>query len=333
MTADSGGPQPVERHLRSFRDPDAAHAEIGRSYLELKVARVADPARFEYRTSWAQGGPLLLHRSAYLNVLEAESEPVVNVGLVTATQGRVVLDNGREELYNQVGESYLCIPGLALSMRSDHPAGMIPHLAYADIVDAATATTGIDPAAFRFLGMAPINPALGAYWGRVIALMQAQLSGPTYYPLVAGEVYRMLVHAVVEVFPNTTTTGYAPAGPGQVNSVVVRRAVEFIHANADRALTLADIAAAAGVGPRGLQHAFRRQQDVTPMGYLRRVRLERAHDELRRADGTIGMTVAEVAARHGFGHPGRFSQAYAQVYGQLPHQTLAAPATPDAGDT
>lgn len=329
MTAESGGPEPVERHLASFRDPDAAHAEIGRSYFELRAARVVDLQRFEYRTSWAQGGPLWLSRSAYLNQLEAESEPVPQLGVVTSTAGRSVIGNGHEEVYSEAGESYLCIPGLPLTLRSDHGVGMVPRIAYPDILDAAAATTGIEAADFRFLHMAPVNPALGAYWGRVIALMQAQLSGATYYPLVAAEVYRMLVHAVVEVFPNTTTTGYAPGGPGRVTSVIVRRAVEFIEANADRPLTLSDIAAAAGVGPRGLQHAFRRQQDVTPMGYLRRVRLRRAHDELRQADPSSGATVASVAARYGFGHPGRFSQAYAQAFGQLPRETLAGSAGGD----
>lgn len=333
MTARAGGPLPIERHAVSLRDPEAAHENIRQSYLDFRVARVSDPEQFEYRTRWAQGGPLRLHQSDYRNKLEAESEPVAHLGVVTSTGGRSIVDNGRQEVYSQAGESYLCIPGLPLSMRSDHPAGMIPLVAYADVVDAAAETTGVDPATFCFLGMAPVNAALGAYWSRVIALAEGQLAGATYYPLVAAEVYRMLVHAVVQVFPNTTTTGYAPAGPGQVTSVVVRRAAEFIEANADRALTLSDIAAAAGVGPRGLQHAFKRQQDVTPMGYLRQVRLSRAHDELRQADPGSGATVAGVAARYGFGHPGRFSQAYAQVYGRLPRETLAAPAAgAGAGD-
>lgn len=329
MTARPGGPLPVERHAVSLRDPEAAHEDIRRSYLDFRVARVSDPGRFEYRNQWAQGGPLRLYQSNYRSQLEAESEPVAHLGVVTSTGGRSVVGNGREEVYSQTGESYLCIPGLPLSVRLDHPAGMIPAMDYADVVDAAAETTGVDPAAFCFLGMAPVSPALGAYWARVIALAQGQLAGPTYYPLVAAEVYRMLVHAVVQVFPNTTTAGYAPAGPSQVTSAVVRRAVEFIEANADRPLTLSDIAAAAAVGPRGLQHAFRRQQDVTPMGYLRRVRLQRAHDELRQANPDSGTTVASVAARYGFGHPGRFSQAYAQVYGQAPRETLAGPAGSD----
>jgi AraC-like DNA-binding protein len=54
------------------------------------------------------------------------------------------------------------------------------------------------------------------------------------------------------------------------------------------------------------------------MGYLRRVRLVRAHDELHR-DGTVG--VAEVAFRWGFTHLGRFAAEYAKKYGDLPSHT------------
>jgi len=83
----------------------------------------------------------------------------------------------------------------------------------------------------------------------------------------------------------------------------VRRAVDFIVSNAERELTLSDIAAAAGIGPRGLQAAFLRHQDATPTTYVRRVRLDRAHRELVDSDPTDRDTVPVVAARWSF--PGR----------------------------
>lgn len=325
MTAPTAGPRPIERQAVSLRDPDAAHAEIGRSYFQFRTARVADPERFEYRTGWAAGGALRLHSSEYRNRLEAETEPIPNLGVITSTGGRVIVDNGREECRNGTGESYLCIPGLPLSMRSDHPAAIIPALSYPDVLDAAAAVTEHTSTEFRFLAMAPVSPALEAYWGRLVRLARSQLTGPntTYYPLVTAELYRMLVASVLQVFPNSTMTGLAPAGPGHVAPNVVRRAMDHIEAHADRPLTLHDIAAAVGVGPRGLQHAFRRYEDVTPMAYLRRVRLQRAHAELQQADPASGVTVAAVAARHGFGHPGRFSRRYAEMFDQPPSQTLA----------
>lgn len=76
-----------------------------------------------------------------------------------------------------------------------------------------------------------------------------------------------------------------------------------------------------GTSARALQAAFARQ-GTTPMAHWRRVRLQRAHDDLRAADPTTGVTVAQIAARWGFGHPGRFARAYATTYGRSPRVTL-----------
>jgi transcriptional regulator GlxA family with amidase domain len=71
-----------------------------------------------------------------------------------------------------------------------------------------------------------------------------------------------------------------------------------------------------------LQHAFARHRDNTPTGYLRRVRLERAHRELQAADPADGTTVGSVAARWGFTSPGRFATQYRDIYRVLPSHTL-----------
>ena len=77
-----------------------------------------------------------------------------------------------------------------------------------------------------------------------------------------------------------------------------------------------------GVGPRTLQYAFRRHRDTTPLAYLRRVRLALAREDLVAAEPGDGTTIAEVAARWGYARPGRFADAYRQMYGEPPSQTL-----------
>ena len=60
---------------------------------------------------------------------------------------------------------------------------------------------------------------------------------------------------------------------------------------------------------------------ISPMGYLREVRLARAHDDLRRArpDET---TVARIANKWGFTSHGRFATAYRARFGIHPAGTL-----------
>ncbi len=133
------------------------------------------------------------------------------------------------------------------------------------------------------------------------------------------------VTMLVETFPNpavaASTAAATQAARGRLAPSTVRRAVRFIEDHAGQDIGLADVAAAAGIGPRSLQLAFRRHHDVTPLEYLRRVRLDRAHHELQAA-GATETSVAAVAARWGFAHHSNFSAAYLRAYGCSPSVTL-----------
>lgn len=103
---------------------------------------------------------------------------------------------------------------------------------------------------------------------------------------------------------------------------VVRRAVEFIQANAQRTLELGEIAEAAQIGKRGLQIEFQQHLGQTPMAYLRSARTQGAHRDLVSGDPVRGDTVAGIAAQWGFTHPGRFSATYRHAFGDSPSATL-----------
>ena len=53
---------------------------------------------------------------------------------------------------------------------------------------------------------------------------------------------------------------------------------------------------------------------MTPTWYLRRVRLARAHQQLRAADPASGVTVAAVARQWGWASPSQFSAAYRRQF-------------------
>jgi len=103
----------------------------------------------------------------------------------------------------------------------------------------------------------------------------------------------------------------------------LRRAIAFIDDNAHLDIRLIDIAAAIGVTPRTVQYIFRRHLGTTPLEYLRRVRLHRAHHDLQVADPAVD-TVMAIAGRWRFSHPGRFSMAYKKAFGRPPSRTLRA---------
>jgi transcriptional regulator GlxA family with amidase domain len=100
----------------------------------------------------------------------------------------------------------------------------------------------------------------------------------------------------------------------------VARAVDYIHENLGEPITLADLVRESGVAGRTLLKHFHDFKGVSPMRYLRNLRLKRVRDELE--DGT-GIRVSESALRWGFLHAGRFSIEYRKRFGESPSATLA----------
>ncbi|WP_380175395.1 helix-turn-helix transcriptional regulator [Kineococcus sp. DHX-1] len=179
--------------------------------------------------------------------------------------------------------------------------------------------------AVRFLGTTPVSPAMHRYWRSLVRLVGGALAdpdSPLASPLLAEDLAGTVAVAALHTFPNTALTREHVPGPGATAPATVRRAVEHVEANAHLPLTLTDLAAAAGTSARALQAGFQRHLGTTPLDHVRRVRLDRAHRELVDADPTRGDTVAAVAARWGFGNPGRFAAAHREAYGESPAVTL-----------
>ncbi|MFI6089685.1 AraC family transcriptional regulator [Streptomyces sp. NPDC051218] len=101
----------------------------------------------------------------------------------------------------------------------------------------------------------------------------------------------------------------------------VKRAMDAVQERPEHPFTTTVLAAEARVGVRWLQEAFRRYVGMSPMAYVRDVRLTRVREELRSAEPST-LSVSEVAHRWGFGHLGRFAEQYRDRFGELPSQTL-----------
>jgi AraC-like DNA-binding protein len=163
----------------------------------------------------------------------------------------------------------------------------------------------------------------GLTWVRMVRLLRREFDNPgslLFEPMMAERYWRGLIGGLLlSVDHQYASELLAPARPALPR--IVRRAIEVIEDDPARPLTTAGLAAAAGVSVRSLQEGFRQHVGLTPMAYLRRVRLEHAHAEL--GDPRDGhRSVAAVAHRWGFGHLGRFAAAYRQRYGVSPSDTL-----------
>lgn len=102
---------------------------------------------------------------------------------------------------------------------------------------------------------------------------------------------------------------------------IARRARALMLERLGEPLTVTDICLGLGCSRRSLQYACESVFDLSPMAYLRNLRLAAARQQLRCAGP--GTTVKGVAAAVGFSHLPRFAQAYSQMYGEWPSQSLA----------
>ncbi|WP_091161613.1 helix-turn-helix domain-containing protein [Geodermatophilus africanus] len=195
----------------------------------------------------------------------------------------------------------------------------------ADVERVAVETTGLVGTALRFTGHRPMSPVLGRRWSDAVRRVVNVLVGHPEVaaaPLVASALTQRLARAVLETFPSTTLVSHRRLPPDHATPAVVRRAIEHIEANAQREMTLTEIADAAGSGARGLQASFLRHRDTTPTAFAERVRMARAHRDLVDTDPGGSDSVPTIAARWGFANHRRFAAAYRETYGRLPDETL-----------
>ncbi|GAA2345911.1 AraC family transcriptional regulator [Streptomyces violaceusniger] len=102
--------------------------------------------------------------------------------------------------------------------------------------------------------------------------------------------------------------------------------IDIIETSPEREYMLSDLADQADLSVRGLQYAFQKHLGMSPMQYLRGVRLDRAHADLRAGVGTV----SDIAYQWGFTNLGRFARAYRDRFGELPSETLGPGFTPPA---
>lgn len=255
---------------------------------------------------------------------------------LTGERGQIRLDAAGTVEQVGPGES-VCVVRAAETSRvdwtGDEPRAHCVRLDLALIRDIAAATTGVTDVVFT--GSRPVSRAAELHWQETVSHVARTLSGVPgvpVTPLVVGEAARFLAAVALATFPNTTMESVRretdaamhPVTDLPVTAETVRDAIAFIEERAHDDLTVADVAAAAGVTARAVQLAFRRHLDTTPMAYLRRVRLARVHDELAYAEPDAGVTVTEVASKWGFSGSSRFTAYYRDAFGEVPSQTLAS---------
>ncbi|HEX4560114.1 MAG TPA: helix-turn-helix transcriptional regulator [Mycobacterium sp.] len=281
-------------------------------------------------------GPLLMHSRTAVGPFAVEDGYLAgDVAASPDPLNRVVavwVSSGRVSGYC-AGVTGEAAPGeVALVSQPD-----LPHRSYTHDLEATTLLLdpavvagvasglplGQAPRQVRFTSFQPVDAAAGRLWTDTVSYVAGIVlrDDAVVTPLVVGHASRLLAAVMLSTFANASGPAPSPHDRTDGKPLLLRRAMEFMDANAANDIAITDIAEAIHVTPRAVQYMFRRHLDTTPLQYLRRMRLHLAHLELSAAD-RMHDTVTEIAARWGFAHTGRFAVLYRQTYGQSPHTTL-----------
>ncbi|MCU7723871.1 AraC family transcriptional regulator [Actinoplanes sp. KI2] len=321
-------PSPSDVMFSSFEanDVDEVQEILARVAVPVSLAAVPGDRPYRCRHEQLRFGPLLVCRSFHstgLRVLAPDLRSAYAVSFAEAggirSQHRgawVEVSDAAAAVHQPVGE-VRSVSGVGLVWYSV----MIDRGAVESTLGALLGHMVAGP--IRFAPGMDLASPVGRSWARLVRMLAADATDaaglaarPAVMRPLADAVVRGLLLAADHP-DRETLERPAPA----YRSGPVRRAVEAIHADPAEPFTLTGLAAIGGVGVRALQRGFHDQLGVSPMGYLRQVRLARAHDELRAAD-PARTVIAAVAHRWGFTHVGRFAGYYRSVYGCAPSETL-----------
>ncbi|OIO57930.1 MAG: hypothetical protein COX57_00510 [Alphaproteobacteria bacterium CG_4_10_14_0_2_um_filter_63_37] len=145
--------------------------------------------------------------------------------------------------------------------------------------------------------------------------------GALHNPIALANLENYLLAQLIALHPSALRRLIEADGHPVMLPRNIKRARDYIYAHAREKITLEDLATYAGCGYRSLQSGFVKELGVSPMEYLKNVRLDGFHGELLNGDGRRE-TVAEVAGRWGFVHMGRLARMYKRRFGVLPSDTL-----------
>ena len=156
---------------------------------------------------------------------------------------------------------------------------------------------------------------------RMLTFFTAELEslGSTTPSLAIAELEQALIVSFICNNPNNYSAflddRLRPAASWQV-----RRAEEYIEAHWDQPITIEELVRVTSASARTIFHQFKQSRGLSPMAFVKEVRLRRARDMLERTD--VSHSVTETALTCGFGNLGHFAKDYFKRFGERPSDTI-----------
>jgi len=120
---------------------------------------------------------------------------------------------------------------------------------------------------------------------------------------------------------------------GQLRNLVLRDSgsyrianlIGFLNENFSKSLSIEDIARFAGMSASALHHKFREVTSMSPLQYLKKIRLHNARTMMV----DRGLNASEAGFQVGYANPSQFSREFKRMFGLPPHQLIKTMSGPE----
>ena len=172
----------------------------------------------------------------------------------------------------------------------------------------------------HMLADTPASRHFGQVAEWVVGLAQ-QRSESLAVPAVRAQLSERLLLALANAVSAQEESAAIGCPTSRHRGRIVRQMTDFLQAHPDRVLQLSDLCQLTGSSARSVAHACQTVLQISPMRYLKRLRLNQARILLR--DGACERTSVSLCAYAvGYSHLGRFSADYREMFGESPSRTL-----------
>lgn len=321
----TGDTSPVR--LFHSHDLDETRSTVGRVFKPHALGVLGQRQKLDAFMDHLALGKASINRLCYGADVSIEPDCLDDFLLVQMPmQGNAQIRCGDQKIESSPFMASVLTPSLPLHMQWQGQCDqLIVRLERPSLEAACSAQLGYalpHPIEFQ-LGM-NLRESHGAAWKALAQFLATSAfgAGATSHELIGRQIEHLLVTTLLTQHPHNYSEELAQT-PQTPPSLYVQRAEDYILGHYHEPITIETLASHAAISARSLHKGFQRHKGMSPMAFLRLVRLQRVRQELLAArNNAEPISITRVALNAGFGHLGHFTQAYRKQFGETPTQTL-----------